>query len=156
AWPTAARAQRVQSASSPSSTTPPRGAAVTTTPPSSAPQNWPARSGPRSTPPAARRADTRYGRRVPDWQPPGALLMRPSLRDSYDHRRQPAAFPLQRTSLMTRFVPVTVLVMLAASSVARADGTGSGSLPNGAAITFSRLQIPDANLAFSDATANTT
>src|SRR5262245_40802165 len=39
---------------------------------------------------------------------------------------------------MTRFVPVTVLVLLAASRVATAD---SGSLPNGATLKFDKIYI---------------
>jgi hypothetical protein len=47
---------------------------------------------------------------------------------------------------MTRFVPVTVLVLLAASRVAGADDTmPTGPLASGASITFSELQIHEDN-----------
>src|SRR5262249_30997204 len=106
--------------------TPRCGATATTPPPSSAPRSSPARSAPRS-PSAARLGDTRPTGGVPDWQLEGRLLMRPSPRDSYDHRRPPAALPLQRAATMTRFVSVTVLVLLVGGGIASAQGTGSGS-----------------------------
>src|SRR5260221_262963 len=79
--------------------------------------------------------------RVPDWQPDRGLLMRPSPRDSNDHRRRPAALPLQRAALMMRSVPVTMLVvLLMAGGAARAQGTG-GTLPNGTTVAFDKLYI---------------
>src|SRR6185295_9067256 len=70
-----------------------------------------------------------------------ALLMHPSPRDSNDHRRGAAAFPLQRAASMTRFVPVTVLVgLVATSGIAGAD---SGMLPTNANLTYSKLYIAE-------------
>lgn len=64
---------------------------------------------------------------------------------------------------MTRFVPVTVLVLLEmllmTGGAAHAQGTGSGSLPNGATIVFEHLKIFDPSHKpdpFSEPDANST
>src|SRR6187402_1153918 len=84
----------------------------------------------------------RHVARVPDWQPEGRSLMRPSVRDIDDHRRRTTtALPLQRAAPMTRFVAVFVAVgvAIAGAGVARAEDTGM--LPGGAAIKWEMFSI---------------
>src|SRR6185436_13495663 len=148
AWQIAAMAPRATSASSPSSITPPSGATSATPPPSSAPSPSPTRSTPHSTPHAARLADMPAPGPVPLWQPSAGLLMRSSARDSNDRRRRSAALPLQRAAPMTRFVPVTVLVLLAvlaSGRIATAQEMPTGPLGSGAQIVFSELKIHENN-----------